>query len=100
MKKDFMKAFMGFAVQRQEVIIFGNESIKQEYQVSINEVIRLEDVLMARMGGTKEAYVLVNELSQATGRITGIRSESSYLQGMRDAYAFMEMIKGGSAKND
>ncbi len=97
MKKDFTEDLKNFADERM------NRGTRSEKLDSLNEkAINYQRKLSTMLGlleNGETTNALLSDYEDTYSQIIGEHINRAYLQGMRDAYSLMEMLKGGS-KND
>lgn len=93
MNNEFKQDFTNFSIERVEHVFSTNTEIRE-----LNK--KIEDInrdIMVQSDVPEVVSELFIEHEDTYSKIISLHINDAYLQGMRDAYSLMEMLKGGQS---
>jgi len=89
MKQDFMEDFKCFLLER-----VNSGTVNPKISELNKKTINIEDSILSATGSTSAIKQLLMEYEETYSQIIGLHIDDAYMQGMRDAHSFMELMKG------
>ncbi|NPV90978.1 MAG: hypothetical protein HPY50_09420 [Firmicutes bacterium] len=95
----FTSDLLGFVDKRTtasyRTMLYKNKRLRKKYKKYRNQAIELHEEIYRRLGGTKEAWLLIDEYEAVEGILEGIVSDQAYLQGLSDGFELRKLLDKG-----
>ena len=76
-------------------MLYKNKPVSKKYKKTQIRAIELHKEICQRLGGTKEAWDLIDEYESTEGLLASIATDQAYLQGLSDGLKLVNLLDKG-----
>ncbi|NPV92389.1 MAG: hypothetical protein HPY50_16615 [Firmicutes bacterium] len=73
-------------------MLYKNQRTSKKYKKFQDRANKVYEEILRRLGGSKEAWELIDEYESLEGLIAGIEADHAYLQGLSDGFKLRKLL--------